>query len=150
MKQIVEFKLEVGNDNGNSEHDLVINGATIQQPNVLAKICDLPMMDALDPGYVAQNIHKVFHWLLNSIESFCSSGINISLGFPFTGLPFFRPEPFTLPILPYNIPMGTPKSKIPKAMQWKSSGSSGNCSKRGIRIWNSRSSNGWRQQTTVQ
>ena len=56
-KKLIELNLEVGNDNGNSEHDLVINGVVIQQPNVLSKIRKLPMMDAINPDYVASNIH---------------------------------------------------------------------------------------------
>jgi len=56
-KKLIELNLEVGNDNGNSEHDLVINGVVIQQPNVLAKIRKLPMMDLINPEHVAQNIH---------------------------------------------------------------------------------------------
>jgi plasmid segregation protein ParM len=56
-KRLLEINLEVGNDNGNSEHDLVINGKVIQQPNVMAKIRKLPMIDEINPEYVAQNIH---------------------------------------------------------------------------------------------
>lgn len=56
-KKLIELNLEVGNDNGNSEHDLVIDGVVIQQPNVLAKIRKLPMLDLLNSEYVAQNVH---------------------------------------------------------------------------------------------
>lgn len=56
-KRLVELSLEVGNDNGNSEHDLVINGVVIQQPNVLAKVRNLPMLDEMNTDHVAKNIH---------------------------------------------------------------------------------------------
>lgn len=49
--------LKVGNDNGNSEHDLIINGDLIAQPNVFAKVRKLPALDEVNKNYVINNIH---------------------------------------------------------------------------------------------
>lgn len=56
-KKIIEYFLSMGNDNGNSEHDIIIDGVVIQQPNVTAKIRNLPMLDEINIKYVAENIH---------------------------------------------------------------------------------------------
>lgn len=48
--------LKVGNDNGNSEHDIVINGKQICQPNVCSKVRKLPLLDEVKHEYVADNI----------------------------------------------------------------------------------------------
>lgn len=53
-----EIYLRVGSDNGNSEHDLVINGDLIQQPNVYAKVRKLPNLDEVDKEYILNNIEK--------------------------------------------------------------------------------------------
>lgn len=57
-KKIEELKFDyiVGNDNGNSEHDIIINGKKICQPNVMAKIRKLPLLDEINPDYVADHI----------------------------------------------------------------------------------------------
>ncbi|MDO5556611.1 MAG: ParM/StbA family protein [Clostridia bacterium] len=60
------FNLVVGSDNGNSEHDLVINGTVVKQPNVYAMATILANLDEVNPDYVAKNIHSN---LLVSIES---------------------------------------------------------------------------------
>lgn len=49
-------KIKVGNDNGNSEQKIVINGELIKQPNVYTKITRLPNLDELNPSYIAKNI----------------------------------------------------------------------------------------------
>lgn len=51
-----EIILKVGNDNGNSEHDLVINGVLITQPNVFAKVRKLPNLDEVNKDFVIENI----------------------------------------------------------------------------------------------
>jgi plasmid segregation protein ParM len=51
-----EIILKVGNDNGNSEHDLIINGVSIAQPNVFAKVRKLPNLDEVNKDYVLENI----------------------------------------------------------------------------------------------
>lgn len=51
-----EILLKVGNDNGNSEHDLIINGVSISQPNVFAKVRKLPNLDEVNKEYVLENI----------------------------------------------------------------------------------------------
>ncbi len=53
----VNLKLNVGNDCGNSEHDMVINAFIIKQPNVNAKLRTLPELNQYDPSFVLENIH---------------------------------------------------------------------------------------------
>lgn len=65
-KKVIEMYLEVGSDNGNSEHDIIINGELIQQPNVMSKIRVLPLLDEVNPEYVSKNIHSN---LITSINS---------------------------------------------------------------------------------
>lgn len=52
----LEINMLVGNDNGNSEHDIIINGYKIAQPNVIAKVRKLPMLDEVNPKYVIDHI----------------------------------------------------------------------------------------------
>ncbi|MCT4584046.1 MAG: ParM/StbA family protein [Peptostreptococcaceae bacterium] len=65
MKKI-EMYLSVGNDNGNSEHDLVIDGELICQPNVFAKVKELPNLDEVNPEYVVKNIDSNLIVTINS------------------------------------------------------------------------------------
>lgn len=51
------FNFKIGNDNGNSEHDLIIEGVQICQPNVYAKARQLPLLDEINPVAVIDNIH---------------------------------------------------------------------------------------------
>lgn len=51
-----EIILKVGNDNGNSEHDLIINGELITQPNVISKVRKLPNLDEVNKDYVIKHI----------------------------------------------------------------------------------------------
>lgn len=53
-----EIVLKVGNDNGNNEHDIIINGELIQQPNVFAKVRKLPNFDEVNKANVLANISK--------------------------------------------------------------------------------------------
>lgn len=48
--------LKVGNDNGNSEHDIIINGDIIKQPNVFSKVRKLPNLDEVNKEFVLNNI----------------------------------------------------------------------------------------------
>lgn len=54
----IEYYFTVGNDNGNSDHKIVINGELITQPNVMAKVNKLPMLDEVNPEYVVKNIES--------------------------------------------------------------------------------------------
>ena len=56
VKKSNEIILKVGNDNGNSEHDIIINDVLINQPNVYAKIAKLPNLDEVDKQYVLDNL----------------------------------------------------------------------------------------------
>ncbi|MBU3173270.1 ParM/StbA family protein [Clostridium estertheticum] len=69
-KKIIEIKVEVGDDNGNSEHDIVINGESIEQPNVIAKIRKLPMFDEVNIDFVCENIHDN---LISTVSSIAAS-----------------------------------------------------------------------------
>ncbi|WP_294364875.1 hypothetical protein [uncultured Clostridium sp.] len=56
MEKVIELK--VGNDNGNSEHDLIINGVLIAAPNVFAKVRKLPNLDEINKEFVLNDIHN--------------------------------------------------------------------------------------------
>ena len=49
--------LLVGNDNGNAEQDMVINGRRISAPNVFARVGKLVNLDELNPEHVLKHIH---------------------------------------------------------------------------------------------
>ena len=51
-----KITLKVGNDNGNSEHDIIVNNKLIKQPNVFAKVAKLPNLDEVNKEYVLENI----------------------------------------------------------------------------------------------
>lgn len=53
-----EIIMKIGNDNGNSEHDIKINGKLISQPNVYAKVRKLPNFDEVNKDYVLKNIEN--------------------------------------------------------------------------------------------
>lgn len=53
-----KINLVVGNDNGNSEHDLVINGEVIQNPNVISEENEIPNLEELDHMNAVENIHE--------------------------------------------------------------------------------------------
>ncbi len=56
VKESEEIILKVGNDNGNSEHDIIINNILINQPNVYARVGKLPNLDEVDKQYVLDNL----------------------------------------------------------------------------------------------
>ena len=49
-----KITLKVGNGNGNSEHDIIINNKLIKQPNVFAKVAKLPNLDEINKEYVLE------------------------------------------------------------------------------------------------
>lgn len=57
-KKCTELYFQVGNDNGNSEHDIMINGFQIAQPNVLAKVRKLPSLEELNPSFMIKDIES--------------------------------------------------------------------------------------------
>nr|WP_236893752.1 ParM/StbA family protein [Clostridium botulinum]ALP68974.1 putative plasmid segregation protein ParM [Clostridium botulinum] len=57
-KKMDKIELIAGNDNGNNEHDIIINGELITQPNVFAKVRKLPNLDEVKKEYVIENIEK--------------------------------------------------------------------------------------------
>lgn len=52
------IKFEVGNDNGNSEHDIIINDQLICQPNVISKIRKAPNVEEINNDYFIKNIEN--------------------------------------------------------------------------------------------
>lgn len=52
------LKLKVGNDNGNSEHDIVINGDIIEQPNVISRVRKAPNVEELNNELFISNIEN--------------------------------------------------------------------------------------------
>lgn len=61
-----EFNFKVGNDNGNSEHKLMIDGELIIQPNVYANARKLPLLDDIN---IDSCIKDIQNNLLVSIDS---------------------------------------------------------------------------------
>ena len=55
---IYELDVKVGNDTGNSEHDIIINGVQICQPNVIAKVRKTPNLEELNQSKFIENIEK--------------------------------------------------------------------------------------------
>lgn len=52
----MKMTFRVGNDNGNSEHDLIIDGKLIAQPSVFSKISKLPDLSSLNDEVFVKNI----------------------------------------------------------------------------------------------
>ncbi|KIL37120.1 hypothetical protein SD71_03950 [Cohnella kolymensis] len=52
----MNFHFYVGNDNGNSEHDLIIDGNLIQQPNVNCTVDELPWSEEQAPESFIKNL----------------------------------------------------------------------------------------------
>jgi plasmid segregation protein ParM len=54
----MKFHFFVGNDNGNSEHDLIIDGKLIQQPNVNCTVDELPWSEEQAPESFIKNLQE--------------------------------------------------------------------------------------------
>lgn len=67
-----ELKLKVGNDTGNSEHDIIINGFQICQPNVVARTRKTPNLEELDQEVFIENIEN--NLVINLISKQVSTG----------------------------------------------------------------------------
>ncbi|WNQ11367.1 ParM/StbA family protein [Paenibacillus aurantius] len=52
----MQYHFFVGNDNGNSEHDLIIDGRLIQQPNVNCPVDELPWSEEQAPESFIRNL----------------------------------------------------------------------------------------------
>lgn len=52
----MNYHFFVGNDNGNSEHDLIIDGKLIQQPNVNCTVDELPWSEEQSPESFIKNL----------------------------------------------------------------------------------------------
>lgn len=64
-----ELKVSVGNDIGNSEHDIIINGDIFCQPNVFAKILQIPA--AFEEELPEEIIKKIDNNIVTTINSDC-------------------------------------------------------------------------------
>jgi len=53
----MHYHFYVGNDNGNSEHDLIIDGKLVQQPNVNCAVDELPWSEEQTPESFIKNLH---------------------------------------------------------------------------------------------
>ncbi|MBU8908248.1 ParM/StbA family protein [Desertibacillus haloalkaliphilus] len=53
---MVELNYKAGNDNGNSEHDIILNGHLIKQPNVYKELNQLPYVDNKTPEELIPNL----------------------------------------------------------------------------------------------
>lgn len=54
----MQYHFFVGNDNGNSEHDLIIDGKLIRQPNVYCGVDKLPWSEELAPESLVRNLQE--------------------------------------------------------------------------------------------
>lgn len=54
----MKYHFFVGNDNGNSEHDLIIDGKLIQQPNVNCTVDELPWSEEQAPESFLKNLQE--------------------------------------------------------------------------------------------
>jgi plasmid segregation protein ParM len=54
----MKLNVKVGNDNGNAEHDIIIDGKVVTQPNVFCKISKLPNLEEISSEYVVKNIEN--------------------------------------------------------------------------------------------
>jgi plasmid segregation protein ParM len=54
----MNYHFFVGNDNGNSEHDLIIDGKLIQQPNVNCTVDELPWSEEQAPESFLKNLQE--------------------------------------------------------------------------------------------
>lgn len=66
MENNLNYELYVGNDNGNSEHDMIINGDFFSQPNIYSKVVKLPNLDEVS---IPNTIENLSQELIVSIES---------------------------------------------------------------------------------
>lgn len=66
------FNFSVGDDNGNSEHDIIIDGYKIAQPNVLAKVPRLPMLDEVNVDHTIKHIQDKL--IVDVTSTSCSTG----------------------------------------------------------------------------
>lgn len=56
----MNMSFSVGNDNGNSEHDLIIDGVLLKQPNVFAKVKKMPDLSSLsDDAFVEDILNNI-------------------------------------------------------------------------------------------
>lgn len=67
-----ELKLKVGNDTGNSEHDIIINGYQICQPNVISRSRKTPNLEELDQKTFVENIEN--NLVINLISKEVATG----------------------------------------------------------------------------
>ena len=53
-----EIKLKVGNDNGNSEQDIIINGVQLQQADVYGRVIGRLNLEELDQDDFIENLEN--------------------------------------------------------------------------------------------
>lgn len=62
----MKYHFFVGNDNGNSEHDMIIDGQLIQQPNVNCEVDEIPWSDEQSPDSFIADLHDQLVVTVNS------------------------------------------------------------------------------------
>lgn len=63
---MLNYNIKVGNDNGNSEHDIIIENTLISQPNVFARVRELPNLDDINVENAIRNIENNLIVTINS------------------------------------------------------------------------------------
>src|SRR4051812_43253767 len=57
-EDFMNYHFFVGNDNGNSEHDMIIDGKLVQQPNVNCTVDELPWSEEQAPESFIRNLQE--------------------------------------------------------------------------------------------
>lgn len=73
-ENICTIKLKVGNDTGNSEHKVMINGDLIRQPNVISRVRNIPILDDVNEKNMIEHIED------NLIVKIMSDNENVETG----------------------------------------------------------------------
>lgn len=103
-----ELNLTVGNDNGNSEHDLIINGDFIAQPNVFSKVTALPNLEDINVSSAIKNLEDEL------IVQVVTSSKGIDAGYYYVGKSAYSTgEPVTSLNVGYNDSKHKLESPIP-------------------------------------
>lgn len=63
---MLNYNIKVGNDNGNSEHDIIIDNVLISQPNIFARVRELPNLDDINVESAIKTIENNLIVTINS------------------------------------------------------------------------------------
>lgn len=65
---MIKYAIKVGNDNGNSEHDIIIDNVLITQPNVFARVREIPNLDDVNIESAIKTIENNLIVTINSVS----------------------------------------------------------------------------------